>query len=326
MTDPISHPTPQSTPQPSLGPAAHPANHPITWLHHAGQQIGLVPTLGGAVAAWRCTAADGGMVDLLRPWDGVQEDRYQLASFAMVPWSNRIGEGGFAQDGHFHPIHPNRAGEPYPIHGDGWLQPWTLHQSADDTLVMVLESHRFDGNPYDYVATQTFRLRPDGLDQRIDVQHRGDAPLPYGLGLHPWFLRTPRTRVQAAVAGVWRSGHDPMPTGWTSDFPDGWDLRAGIDAHGSFIDNGYGGWDGLATIDWPEHGLRLQASATEHAPDGASPATHCLVYRPPQGPAFCWEPITHPINAFHMPGRPGLRVLQRGQCLALAVAWRIAPL
>ncbi|RZM03240.1 MAG: aldose 1-epimerase, partial [Variovorax sp.] len=75
-------------------------DHPIVWLAHAGQRLGLVPSLGGGVAAWVRDAADGGPpLDLWRPWDGVTPDLYRLASFAMVPWSNRISGGGFAHDG-----------------------------------------------------------------------------------------------------------------------------------------------------------------------------------------------------------------------------------
>ena len=99
----------------------HPS-HPIFWLQHAGQRLGLVPTLGGSVAAWQIERPQGAL-DLWRPWDGVTLDLYKLASFPMVPWSNRISGGGFAHQGRFHPMRPNRAGEPYPIHGDGWLQP-----------------------------------------------------------------------------------------------------------------------------------------------------------------------------------------------------------
>src|SRR6478736_172006 len=114
------------------------STHSITWLHHAGQRLGLVPSLGGSVAAWQLESPQG-PIDLWRPWDGVP-DLYRLASFAMVPWSNRISGGGFTQDGRFHPMQINRAGEPYPIHGDGWLQPWELSQPAADTMVMTLES------------------------------------------------------------------------------------------------------------------------------------------------------------------------------------------
>ena len=306
-----------------------PTTHPVTWLRHAGQRLGLVPTLGGGVAAWVREAADGGApLDLWRPWDGVTPDRYRLASFAMVPWSNRIGGGGFAHDGAFHPMRPNRAGEPYPIHGDGWLQPWTLAQPDDDTMVMALASRRFDGNPHDYDAVQTFRLVEGGLDQRVEVTHRGADPLPYGLGLHPWFPRTAATRVRAPVRGVWRCGADPMPTGHTRELPEGWTLDAGMSAWGGLIDNGFTGWDGLAHVDWPEHRLRLRVAQRAPALGGGAVATEgfCLVYRPPEGPAFCFEPITHPIDAFHLPGRPGLRVLATGESMRLDVAWRFEAL
>jgi aldose 1-epimerase len=300
----------------------------IVWLHHAGQRLGLVPSLGGSVAAWQLEqpTAPNGLLDLWRPWSGQTTDRYQFASFAMLPWSNRISGGGFEHEGRFYAMRPNREGEPYPIHGDGWLQPWTLHQPAPDTLEMTLRSRGFDGNPYDYEAVQTFRLVPGGLDQELRVRHLGASSLPYGLGLHPWFLRTPATRITAPVQGLWLSGKDPLPVGHTTQFPDNWNLSQGISAHGDLIDNGYTGWGGQARIEWPEWGLALNVSMPDFAQDGGAAQHYCLVYRPPQGPAFCFEPITQPIDAFHLPGRPGLRVLGQGQTLDMRVQWRYAPL
>lgn len=301
--------------------------HPIVWLRHAGQRLGLVPSLGGSVAAWQIERQNDDQndnpaerIDLWRPWDGRTPDLYQLASFAMLPWSNRISHGGFTHGGRFHPMRPNRAGEPYPIHGDAWLQRWQLTQPADDTMTMTLRSQRFDGNPYDYAATQTFRLVDGGLDQRVEVQHLGEEPLPYGLGVHPWFLRTPRTRITAPVQGVWLCGDDPLPTGHTTDFPPGWNLSEGADANGTLIDNGYTGWGGTARIEWPERGLQVTLTMPERAV--ADHEGYCLVYRPPHGPAFCFEPITQPIDAFHLPGTPGLRVLATGQSFSLAMRWR----
>ena len=113
--------------------------HDIVWLEHAKQRLGLVPTLGGGVAAWQMDHRQG-RFDLWRPWDGVNEDRYTLANFAMLPWSNRISGGGFEQGGHFRPMAPNRAGEPYPIHGDGWLQAWAIEQTAKKLKSMVTRS------------------------------------------------------------------------------------------------------------------------------------------------------------------------------------------
>ena len=298
-------------------------DNPIVWLNHAGQRLGLVPSLGGGVAAWQAESPEGD-IDLWRPWNGVSTDRYRLASFAMVPWSNRISGGGFEHAGRFHAIAPNRPGEPYPIHGDGWLQPWALVRPKVDTVVMTLESHRFDGNPYHYRATQTFTLRDGGLDQRIEVTHLGDDALPYGLGLHPWFPRGAGARLTAAVQGVWLSGADPLPTQHTPHFPPTWDLNAGIDVNGGpQIDNAYTGFGGTARIEWPAQGVALTMTVPAVVAAGAaSPQACCLLYRPPVGPAFCFEPVTHAIDPFHLDGRPGLVVLSHGERLALDVQWR----
>ncbi|MFN6993593.1 MAG: aldose 1-epimerase [Aquincola tertiaricarbonis] len=299
--------------------------HEVLWLHAGEQRLGLLPTLGGAVAAWQCGTPQG-MVNLWRPWDG-GTDLYRCASFAMVPWSNRISGGSFeSAPGRFHAMQPNRQGEPYPIHGDGWLQPWQVAEHGPAHATLVLTSFEHGGNPHHYEATQRFALDAEGLDQVLTVRHLGTEPLPYGLGVHPWFERTPRTRLQAPVQGVWLSGDDPIPTGYSTQLPDDWNLSAGIDAHGSFIDNAFGGWAGTARIEWPERGIALALHMPGFDPGAAADARCCLVYRPPQGDAFCFEPITHPIDAFHLPGRPGLRLLQPGDSLSLRMRWSVHAL
>ena len=308
-------------------------HHPIVWLKYANQQLGLVPSMGGSVAAWKIESPTSGgsgglgteLLDLLRPWDGNNPDRYSLASFPMVPWSNRITGGGFDFEGMFYPIALNREGEPYPIHGDGWLQPWQISQPDQDTLVMSIESKHFSGNPYHYSSSQTFQLVDGGMYQSISVTHLGDAPMPYGLGLHPWFLRTAQTRLQALVDGIWLSGADPIPTRHTKDFPPTTDINDGMDVNGSLIDNAYTGWDGSGTIQWPEKHLKLTMTALEVQQDyKQNPANtgYCLIYRPVTGPAFCFEPITHPIDAFHDEKLPGLKVLRKGETLQLRIEWK----
>ena len=299
------------------------ADHDIAWLDAHGQRLALVPRLGGGVAAWQ-VLRDGRAHELFRRWDGCSDDRYTLSSFAMVPWSNRISRGGFEQDGRVHAVAPNRVGEPYPIHGDGWLQPWTLQRQDDGAATMRLVSSGFGGNPYRYEALQEFRLVDGGLDQAVTVTHRGPDPLPYGLGLHPWFPRTPRTRLQASVDGVWLCGRDPIPTQHTARLPAGWDLNGGASMHGEPIDNAYTGWDGHARLEWPERALSLHLRMLPlQMPGGERPPQYCLLYRPPTGDAFCFEPITQPIDAFHLDGRPGLVVLAPGQMLSLRVQWRV---
>ncbi|HEV8313886.1 MAG TPA: aldose 1-epimerase [Burkholderiaceae bacterium] len=295
----------------------------IVWLEAARQRLGLLPRLGGSIAAWQWQAGTQ-TVDLWRPWDGRSDDRYTMASFAMLPWSNRISNGGFEHGGQLHPMRLNREGEPFPIHGDGWLQPWTLTRIDAAHAAMRLSSRHFDGNPYAYDAEQELHLVDGGLEQRLRVTHRGHEPLPYGLGLHPWFPRSTATRLHAKVDGVWLSGSNPLPTRHTTQIPASWDLREGASMCGELIDNAYTGWDAHARIDWPDRGLALSVETLPlDTPAGPLPAAYCLVYRPVAGPAFCLEPITHPIDAFHLQGRPGLVTLAAGQSLGLSVRWRV---
>jgi len=97
-------------------------------------------------------------------------------------------------------------------------------------------------------------------------------------------------------------------------------------ADGVPIDNAYTGWSGEACITWPARGVRLDLRLPQLCENLAVPHEgYCLVYRPPaEQPFFCFEPITHPIDAFHLPGRPGLRVLETGQSMHLDLRWRFA--
>lgn len=310
----------------TTAPTTRCGEHTVHWLDDGRQRLGLVPGFGGSAAAWLLhPQADATPrqpevpFHLWRPWFG-DPDPFSVASLPLVPWSNRISGGGFEQDGVFHPLAPNRAGETCPIHGEGWLQAWDVVAHDERQIELRLDSRHFMGSPYDYIATQRYQLLPDGIEQTLSVTHRGEAALPYGLGQHPWLLRTPGTRVQARVGGVWLSHPDRLPRAHAAVPPD-WDLSAGIEAHGPLIDNAFTGWDGTARIEWPESGWALTVEDTTPTGDGC-----LLLFRPDSGPSFCVEPVSHPIDAVHLPGRPGLRQLGPGGSMTLRLRWRFARL
>ncbi len=280
------------------------------------QRLRLLPELGGSVASWEWKTVNG-WTPVFRPWDGESADRYSFACFPLVPWSNRISGGGFAQDGIFHAVRANRLDEHYPIHGDGWLQAWKIAEQDDRHVRLELRSNRFDADPYVYEASESFVLHPDGLGIELSVTHRGERPLPYGLGLHPYFPCNPKTRLQFKADGVWLSGKDPIPIEHSSEFPPTWDYNQAAPLDGPLIDNCYTGWDGRAVIEYPDRGFSLTMTMVENS-------GYTLLYRAPGMPFFCLEPITHPINAFHMHGRPGLVHLSRGESLRLRARFTVA--
>jgi aldose 1-epimerase len=127
------------------------------------------------------------------------------------------------------------------------------------------------------------------------------------------------------VNGVWLSHTDCLPKEHTTAFPPSWDMNTSIPALASHVDNCFTGWDGVAQISWPDRQLQLkllQTSSTAEVSTYSAESNHLLMYRPVAGTYFCLEPVSHPIDAFHLPDQPGLQTLDKGESLTLEVSWR----
>ena len=168
----------------------------------------VLPEVGGGIARFDL-ARPYGITPLFRPWDGASADPNRLGCYVLCPFSNRISGGGLEAGDRFWPLAPNLAGEPYPIHGDAWQQPWTVEETTGTALDLVLESGSLP--PFAYRAQLRYELADHALRARLRVQHRGEVAVPYGLGFHPWLPRTPETTLQAAAQAVWLERPDHLP-------------------------------------------------------------------------------------------------------------------
>jgi aldose 1-epimerase len=269
--------------------------------------VEIMPRIGGSLAAFDVKRGKK-TLPILRRWTGEEENPRNLASSPMVPWFNRISGGGFNFGGKFYPIEPNDPLEPVPIHGDGWYSPWEVVEKKPNRVVLSLRSRAIP--PFDYEATQVISLTGSTLDMELWLKHLGSVPLPYGLGQHPWFVRTPGVTLHAKAAGVWLEQPPTFPAKTEpAPIPEKWDFSTPRPLPDDFIDNGYAGWDGRAHIVWADRGVTLDIEA-----DAGTRYYH--VYSLDKNHAvFCFEPVTHPNNAFGKPGTPeanGLRVLAPG--------------
>ena len=288
----------------------------ILTLQDGQQRLRLVPQLGGGISSWDWQTPQGGLA-LMRPWDGKSSDPASLACFPLVPWSNRITQGGFAHQGVHYALQNNYAGEPYPIHGDGWLQPWSVESHSAHAAVFRLQSRKHGGNPHEYDAQLRYELLEDGLRLMLKVTHRGRAPLPYGLGLHPCFSCDEATRLQFHARGGWLSGPDAVPIAHTEEFPPGWDFGEPAPPDGAgAIDNCYTGWDGVMRASHPREHLMMVMTMEKNSGT-------CVLMHPQNGRYFCFEPVSHPIDAFHVKGRPGLVSLAQGESAQIEVTLRV---
>jgi len=276
-------------------------------------RVEVVPRIGGALAAFDVKRGKETM-PILRRWTGESENPRALASSPMVPWFNRISGGGFTFGGKFYPIAPNDPLEPVPIHGDGWMTPWDIVETKPDKVVLRLRSRAIP--PFDYEATQVIALSGATLHIELSVRHLGPTPLPYGLGLHPWFVRTPGVTLEAKATGMWLEQPPAFPTKTEpAPIPEKWSFNAPHHLPDNLIDNGYAGWDGRGRIVWSDRGVALDVEAD-------SATRYYQVYSLGEDcPVFCFEPVTHPNNALCKPGTPeanGLRVLAPGAATSMS--------
>jgi aldose 1-epimerase len=235
-----------------------------------------------------------------------------LASFPLVPFVNRVRGGRFGFRGREVVLAPNMPPDPSPLHGQGWLAAWEVASACDASAELVFR-HEAGEWPWAYEARQHFELDEGGLTLVLDCTNGSDGPMPCGLGQHPYFLCTPDTRLRTQVECAWTVDDEVLPV---EKVPaEGrYDLRDRLIC-GQDLDNGFGGWGGLARIDDPALPFAIEIRSPE--------ARFFQVYSPPSGGIFVAEPVTHANAAMNAPEEQwaelGLRVLERGESMRLTI-------
>jgi len=279
----------------------------------------IVPSLGGGVARFD-VLREGRRIEVLRPWPkGGTDDPNALGLYVLVPWSNRISGPGFAFEGRFHPLAPNFAGEPCPIHGDGWLSSWRV--CSNDGRSVGLEHNADRPGSYRYRASLEYTLDADGLTSRLVVTNRAAFTLPFGLGFHPWFPRTPGTQLVAPAKSVWLEDARHLPTQQvTIANRNEWDFSAFRSLPSDWINSCFIDWNGRASILWKDRGLALDVEARP-------PLSAYILYSPSaEARFFCFEPVSHAVDAHNLPPGPethGLAILNPGAMLAAECRFRV---
>jgi aldose 1-epimerase len=282
----------------------------------------VVPDLGAGLAAYDLVGASGRMA-LFRPCrDPSRAGPFDLALNLLVPWSNRISRGGFHFDGQFHPLLPNVPGERFPIHGNGFSSRWGIERAAADSAELWLRS---DGpGPFQYEARARYSLTAGALNMWLSVRNLGPTPLPFGLGFHPWIVRSERTQLRAKAERVVLETNDHLPAGEAAVAarPE-WDFAAPRRLPSGWINNAFLGWEGQASVLWHERSLKLDIEADP-------PLSTYILYSPyDNADFFCFEPVSHSVDAHNLPGGPeanGLTILAPQEAMSAACRFHPRPL
>ena len=271
----------------------------------------LSPSVGGAISAFEWIDGDASR-PILRKCHNRLEKVLDAASFPLVPYVNRIRGGRFSFRGREVTIAPNMAGDPSPLHGQGWLNPWTVEVREEARAVLSF-THPAGEWPWAYEARQQFELDDGGLSLTLECRNTSDEPMPCGLGQHPYFPCGPQTRIDTHVTDVWTIDEHVLPV---EKVPAAgrYGLRDRL-VCGQGLDHGFGGWGGKARLsdpDWP-YQIRL-----------SSPDAHFFqLYSPPEGGICVAEPVTHANAALNAPEAEwpglGMKVLEPGETIRLAM-------
>lgn len=269
-------------------------------------------TKGGLIVGlWRDGAE--GRVPLLRPAPA-GADSLSSACYPLVPFGNRVRDNRFTFNGKQYALTANTDWDPHYLHGEGWLFQWSLEEHEADRLAMRLR-HAGGGTPYLYEAWQHFSLVDGELQMTLTVENRGDEPLPFGLGWHPYFPMTPQTTLTAPARKFWTEVEGWLP-GEATDIPADLDFSKPSPLPHRWINNGFEDWSGEAVIAWPERATKLSLKAEplfRHAFLFVSDTAFDPNF---QRDYFCFEPMSHLADGHNMPDLGGLRILQPGEKLS----------
>lgn len=283
----------------------------MNWLILAAGDLtlNLAPEIGGSIARFR-----KGEQELLRPAPPGARDAGEMASFPLVPFSNRVRGGRFNCDGRAVTLSPNLPGDKSPLHGQGWRNAWVVAKS-DEASAMLSFVHEPGEWPWGYESWQVFALDETGLTVTLSCRNLSVERMPCGLAQHPYFPCDGETRLETGVTDVWLIDEDMLPTKLVPTR--GKFLPSNGPVCGRGLDHGYEGWSGEALINWG-HGAKVRMTAE---------APRFQLYAPASGSLFVAEPVENANAALNLPQEQweaaGLALLAQGEQRSLTVRFEV---
>ncbi|MEO8882981.1 MAG: aldose 1-epimerase [Devosia sp.] len=270
--------------------------------------LGIAAQIGGSVAYFRRAG-----IDLMRPLsdaDFRSGNVLGVAMFPMVPYANRIAGNAFDFGGETWRFAANNPPERFNVHGTGWHSAWTAERTVGGVTLNL--EHLAADEPYSYQASQGFVLTPEGLRVTLTLTNRGRVPMPFGFGLHPWFIRDSDAQLRFRASHFFMEGPEGVATERLATPPE-LDFVLRRTLPDTWRNNDYGGWNGGAEIRFPSRGVGLRIEA--------DPVFgHLMLYADPIQPFFCVEPQSNAPCAFNRSGAAaagmGTIVLAPGESVA----------
>ena len=254
--------------------------------------VGVLPELGASLSFLRYNHG-GKIVDILRPMDMTKKEAIQSALFPMLPYCGRIRGGSFTYWGILRKVPQNQSGFQDPIHGDGWKKEWDIKEQASDSITLKMaHDKKKPGFPFSYEAEITYKLKDSDLEIKMTVQNPAPLPMPCGLGIHPFFVRSKDVELNFKSQVVWSNESDPIfDEPYTT--PAAWNFDGGKPLNNAIFDTCFGGFEEQAQIRYPEKDITVGITTSDMF-------HHVVLYAPKGKNFFSLEPCSNASNAFNL--------------------------
>jgi aldose 1-epimerase len=169
--------------------------------------VELAPAVGGVVRSFRA----GGRPVFREGPPGIT-DANDGGCYPLVPFSNRVRDGRFSFRGREVRLSPTCPAK-HPLHGQGWRGEWRIEAAEERRAVLVLITAPGEW-PWALAGPADLRAGRGRADDGLSCRNDGDAPMPCGLGFHPYSRRTRRRSshgLDTVVAEVWTIDAEVMP-------------------------------------------------------------------------------------------------------------------
>jgi aldose 1-epimerase len=284
----------------------------ILTLSRGADRCDLIPSLGGSIAAW--TVNGQGMMRSASALGIAADDPFGMASFPLVPYSNRIDNGRFEWDGKCFALARNFPPEPHAIHGVGFQRPWQVRARAADSVTLALNHRPGASWPFPFEAQQRITLSEAMLAIEMSAVNLADRAVPLAFGHHPYFPRA-GANLKFRAQGVWMVGDDGLPSLRVKPF-DKFDYSNAMSVARGDIDHCFVGWDRKAEIFWPDRPLALEIAASDALPC----AVVCIRSDIDE---FCFEPVPHINDAVNRRQDDyGMPVVEPGKSFTASICFR----
>jgi aldose 1-epimerase len=165
------------------------------WRIGHGRQEVIVCEVGATLRTY--SVGDHPVVDGF----GADEWSHSGRGQVLAPWPNRLADGRYEFNGVRAQAALDEPERRNAIHGlVRWL-PWTLQTRHQNQLSLRLHLHPTPGYPFSLLLDLEYHLGREGLTVATTAQSLEEAPIPFGLGFHPYLAAGPET-VDGAILRV----------------------------------------------------------------------------------------------------------------------------